>query len=399
MNSAKEKVLAVWPNARCIRAMTWDAAVYEAFCYTIDGMGFTLPYVLGSEDVAWESAALHESVAKAEGHPWMVYELAGQRAVDEQRVIEFKAIPTGQEFAAHPDGSYVALTRVPSSPLSNHPVEDCSVGYCGIDAPDMKFSDKWLLKMAKAEEECGGMVGAGNIPYNMLVSAIANAAAVATTPSQEDAKAPKEHVWIASYTASERSGVLSRGLYFRSIHDSLGDALRMAPVANPAENFAVTEYARVPATDADGVKEYRFKTSEEAKSLSLPLQLRRLEEINEEICRNHNTLLIENVNLERQISSYPEAPKCECGHFDHLHSTYDYGNNGLGYCLVTKCGCDGYNAAPTPPVAAVEEAEAVRLLREVWAVYLDGGYFEPPIVNRVSALLTKLDAANGDHHD
>lgn len=33
-------------------------------------------------------------------------------------------------------------------------------------------SEEWLRKMAKAEEECGGFIGAGNTPYNRLVNAI-----------------------------------------------------------------------------------------------------------------------------------------------------------------------------------------------------------------------------------
>jgi hypothetical protein len=38
-------------------------------------------------------------------------------------------------------------------------------------------SEEWLLKMAKAEEECGGFIGAGDTPYNRLVHTIAMAQA------------------------------------------------------------------------------------------------------------------------------------------------------------------------------------------------------------------------------
>ncbi len=33
-------------------------------------------------------------------------------------------------------------------------------------------SKEWLLKMAKAEEECGGFIGAGDTPYNRLIQAL-----------------------------------------------------------------------------------------------------------------------------------------------------------------------------------------------------------------------------------
>ncbi len=38
-------------------------------------------------------------------------------------------------------------------------------------------SEEWLLKMAKAEEECGGFIGAGDTPYNRIVNAICEAQA------------------------------------------------------------------------------------------------------------------------------------------------------------------------------------------------------------------------------
>jgi hypothetical protein len=53
-----------------------------------------------------------------------------------------------------------------------------------------------------------------------------------------------ERVWIASYTASQYAGVLSRGLHFRSIHDSEADAEKMRH--DPAAiDFTITEYAAI----------------------------------------------------------------------------------------------------------------------------------------------------------
>lgn len=46
--------------------------------------------------------------------PEMDYEHAGKVAYAEQRVVEFRATPTGQKFAAHPEGHYIALTRPPA---------------------------------------------------------------------------------------------------------------------------------------------------------------------------------------------------------------------------------------------------------------------------------------------
>jgi hypothetical protein len=47
----------------------------------------------------------------AEEIPEMDYEHAGKVAYAEQRVVVFRAKPTGQKFAAHPEGHYLALTR------------------------------------------------------------------------------------------------------------------------------------------------------------------------------------------------------------------------------------------------------------------------------------------------
>lgn len=52
-----------------------------------------------------------------------------------------------------------------------------------------------------------------------------------------------ERVWIASYVASKYAGVLSRGLHFRSIHDSEEMARSMSRDPQ-AIDFTVTEYVR-----------------------------------------------------------------------------------------------------------------------------------------------------------
>lgn len=44
--------------------------------------------------------------------PWMDYEDAGKEAYAEEHVIVFRAKPTGQKFAAHPDGRYIDLDWV-----------------------------------------------------------------------------------------------------------------------------------------------------------------------------------------------------------------------------------------------------------------------------------------------
>lgn len=63
-----------------------------------------------------------------------------------------------------------------------------------------------------------------------------------------EAEIPKVEgsIWIASYTASKFAGVLSRGLLFRSIHDSKEEAEKMSRDPQ-ALDFTVTEY--VPATE------------------------------------------------------------------------------------------------------------------------------------------------------
>jgi hypothetical protein len=53
-------------------------------------------------------------------------------------------------------------------------------------------------------------------------------------------------------------------------------------------------------------EEYRYKTSEQAALLPLPLQLLRLEEINEQLCHNHNTLLISGAGLDREVARLKE---------------------------------------------------------------------------------------------
>ncbi|WP_348269730.1 hypothetical protein P8936_16405 [Edaphobacter paludis] len=71
--------------------------------------------------------------------PMMDYEEAGKEAYAEQRVIVFRAIPTGQKFAAHPEGHYVALTK-PSrtvaepKPTPSTPAHSVQVTYEGKGA-------------------------------------------------------------------------------------------------------------------------------------------------------------------------------------------------------------------------------------------------------------------------
>jgi hypothetical protein len=50
--------------------------------------------------------------------------------------------------------------------------------------------------------------------------------------------------------------------------------------------------------------EYRYKTSEEAELLPLPLQILRLKEINAGLCNDHNTLVIMNA---RERESWKQA--------------------------------------------------------------------------------------------
>lgn len=76
-----------------------------------------------------------------------------------------------------------------------------------------------------------------------------------------------DRVWIASYIASEYAGVLSRGLFFRSIHDTKEDAERMSRDPQ-ARDFTVTEYVRaskLPAVEekaapsGEGVDEQKLR--------------------------------------------------------------------------------------------------------------------------------------------
>jgi hypothetical protein len=53
--------------------------------------------------------------------PWMDYEQAGKEACAEERVIVFKAKPTGQKFAAHPDGHKAVE---PAAPVVRNEDED-----------------------------------------------------------------------------------------------------------------------------------------------------------------------------------------------------------------------------------------------------------------------------------
>lgn len=54
-------------------------------------------------------------------------------------------------------------------------------------------------------------------------------------------------------------------------------------------------------------EDYKFKTSEEAELLPLPLQILRLKEINAGLCHNHNTLLIMNTRAETRITELEGA--------------------------------------------------------------------------------------------
>ena len=59
-------------------------------------------------------------------------------------------------------------------------------------------------------------------------------------------------IFIAAYTASEHASVLSRGLLFRSIHDSREDAEKMRRDPQ-AIGFTVVEYAKaVPTAATEG---------------------------------------------------------------------------------------------------------------------------------------------------
>jgi hypothetical protein len=60
-------------------------------------------------------------------------------------------------------------------------------------------------------------------------------------------------VWIRSYTASEYASILCRGLHFRSIHDSKEDADNWNGSGPISEDFAVTEYVRVPQPDSSSI--------------------------------------------------------------------------------------------------------------------------------------------------
>lgn len=68
-----------------------------------------------------------------------------------------------------------------------------------------------------------------------------------------------KRIWIAVYTAGQGAGVLSRGLHFRSIHNSEADALRIGLGSN-VEGFSITEYVKcepavIPEDYPDGYKE------------------------------------------------------------------------------------------------------------------------------------------------
>jgi hypothetical protein len=76
--------------------------------------------------------------------------------------------------------------------------------------------------------------------------------------------------------------------------------------ANPYKMLGdmLHEAGAIPVIDGVRIepKGYRYKTSEEAALLPLPLQLLRLQEINAQLCHNHNTLLVSGAQQERQLT-------------------------------------------------------------------------------------------------
>jgi hypothetical protein len=59
INEAKQRVLAVWPKARCVKAMVTDDSGYEGWGYWIDGVPYRLRAKVGSEAAAWYEAERH----------------------------------------------------------------------------------------------------------------------------------------------------------------------------------------------------------------------------------------------------------------------------------------------------------------------------------------------------
>ncbi len=59
-------------------------------------------------------------------------------------------------------------------------------------------------------------------------------------------------------------------------------------------------------TDIKQPMPLKYINSEDAKLMPLPSQLRRLEEINKELVHSHNTLLLENVQLEAKLKTARE---------------------------------------------------------------------------------------------
>jgi hypothetical protein len=76
----------------------------------------------------------------------MDYEDAGKEAYAEERVIVFRAKPTGQKFAAHPDGSYASLTR---------PVEPAAPV---VQPAKQKMKDEWEPDAAEWMQTIRGLL-------------------------------------------------------------------------------------------------------------------------------------------------------------------------------------------------------------------------------------------------
>jgi hypothetical protein len=69
----------------------------------------------------------------------------------------------------------------------------------------------------------------------------------AEPPPRETQRELRETIWIVGYTAGDKAGILSRGVHFRSIHDSREEAERFAAAAAPdaVGEPTITEYARL----------------------------------------------------------------------------------------------------------------------------------------------------------
>jgi hypothetical protein len=62
-----------------------------------------------------------------------------------------------------------------------------------------------------------------------------------------------------------------------------------------------------PSSEPSIPADYKFKTSEEAELLPMPLQILRLKDINAGLCDTHNTLVIMNASAEDRIAEALQA--------------------------------------------------------------------------------------------